>query len=112
MNWSVPTKWLPITKSSIIWTFPFRQTSHDARSFNCQSPANFILDHMKGDSTAHAQVEGMTQGQAENPSWNICCKGHLTASNFGPVIRSLVNSRKPLQSLSLKLGQVLSLIHI
>ena len=62
------------------------------------SPVDFILDRMKVDSTARTQVEEMTRGQADNPLWNICRKGRLTASNFGPAIRCIINRRKPSQS--------------
>ena len=63
------------------------------------SPVDFVVEHMRVNSTAAQQVEMLTRGQADNPLWGVCRRGRLTASNFGPVVRCITNNRKPSQSL-------------
>ena len=45
------------------------------------------------------QVEQASRGQATNPLWAAYRRGRITASNFGPVLKSAASSRQPAKSL-------------
>ena len=45
------------------------------------------------------EIEHATKGQRANAKWSLARRGRLTASNFGPVLKSVASGRKPSASL-------------
>ena len=59
----------------------------------------YLLDKLTVTEQQIDEAETATRGQRDNPMWGILRKGRLTASNFGPVIKTIHSGRSPSKSL-------------
>lgn len=106
---SVPT--LTVATVESITLHPDFMTAPDPTAFllaglhlNAQDQAevritlHYYVDLIFWNGT-YFQIEAMTRGQGSNPLWALYRKGRLTASNFGPIIKTFATKREPCKSL-------------
>ncbi|XP_065191124.1 uncharacterized protein LOC135822310 [Sycon ciliatum] len=63
----------------------------------------YVCTRLSVSAAQIVAVEKATHGQNSNATWSLLRKGRITASNFGPVLKTISSGRQPSKSLFTRL---------